>query len=1088
MTARVFDSGVNVRNILHGFGLLLCTAALSSIAFAQGTTGAIEVAVTDSSGSVVPGANARAISEDTGAEISVNADRTGICLFAMLRPGRYRVVVESSGFQKLQRDGVILNATERVRLDLVLAVGGISQTVNVTETTPLLQSERATMGHVIERETITSAPLATRNFTQLLGTSAGVVGAIYNADQPGAGSDSVSVNGARRGSNNILVDGATVSNSLNNAPEGDGTPSLEFLSEFKILTSLYGAEYGRNLGSVINVTTRSGSNQFHGAAYDFFRNTALNARPFFSPARGQNNQNQFGANVGGPIRRNKTFFFAGWESFRQRNANSGAAVLTAVLPTAAQRQGIFSTRITDPSTGSPFPNNTIPSSRLNPVGIKITDAFMPLPNYSAGGAVNFFAAQTIATDLNQYTTRIDHRFSDKDSVFGRYFRSGEGDTQPFNGGLPGFGNAVNRRKNSLNAVHTHVFSPTVVLESSVAYDQTDLFTTPQNLTDMASLGLHPLPVTLTDQGPAQFNLSNYVNFGYYQTTADHVKSFAGSSNLTWIRGSHNVKFGLETVHDLYSPMNTNDSRGRFFFTGDATGNAYADFLLSIARTKNFGAGPGTFKMRDAVMAGYANDEWKVTPSLTVNLGVRYEAYWQPAAYNLAMTNFYPERYRGVGSLEASGIVQGGVNGVPMSTVQGDWNNFMPRVGVAWRAGGGWVIRTGAGLYFDQRTGQVAQQMFKNPPAYKSIRPDCAVAGSPCNMKQPDNYTFLDPGYDPNSIPFPTSVNDAFAQSAIDPDTKTDSAWQYNFNLQRQLPHNLLIETAYVGTKGTHLTLNRNINPQIPVGFNPSNPKSGALVRLFPGFADIGTSTQGGNSTYHSFQTTAKMRINSATVQAAYTFGKTLSNASEGPRYYTGVFTTPWWDWSRAKGPAQFDRSHRVSVLFTQQLPSAFRGGVGKFALNSWSLSGVIVAQTGTPLTVTNRTSGQGLGGAAATPTDPLFANVVAGAELVNPGSTKSHLTNYINKAAWSPAPSGTVGSSGRGMFRGPGQANFDLSLAKDFPVHERFNLQFRSEFFNLLNHANFGNPNTSMDAANFGQISGTTVNARLIQFALKLHF
>ena len=286
-------------NRLLKFTIASCLAVLPALA--QGTTGAIEATVTDSSGSVIPGAAVTAVNQETGSELQAQTDQLGVCQFPVLRPGHYRVVAGSAGFQKTQRDDIIVNATERVRVELRLAVGVVSETITITAATPLLQSEQATMGHVVEERTISSVPLATRNFTQLLGTSAGVVGSIFNADQPGTGNDTVSVNGARRGSNNLLVDGAPTSNALNNSSEGDGTPSIEFLSEFKVLTSLFGAEYGKNLGSIINVTTRSGSNEFHGSGYEFLRNTKLNARPFFNPRRGQNVQNQFGANVGGPI-------------------------------------------------------------------------------------------------------------------------------------------------------------------------------------------------------------------------------------------------------------------------------------------------------------------------------------------------------------------------------------------------------------------------------------------------------------------------------------------------------------------------------------------------------------------------------------------------------------------------------------------------------------------------------------------------------------------------------------------------------------------------------------------------------------------
>jgi len=1058
------------------------------LCFGQGTTGAIDLAVTDPSGSILQGAAVTVINLGTSATVQAQTDSSGHAQFPLLRVGQYRVMVEHPGFTKLVRNSVDVNATETVQLDMKLTLGTTNDTVTVTSETPLLQTEQATLGHVVEQRQITSVPLATRNFTQLLGTSAGVVGAIFNADNPGTGSDTVSVNGARRGSNNLMVDGAPISNALNNAPDGDGTPSLEFLGEFKVLTSAYGAEYGKNLGSVINVTTRSGSNGFHGAPYEFLRNTQLNARPFFNPKRGQNLQNQYGATLGGPVRKNRTFFFGGWESTRQRNANSGSSTISRVVPTADQRIGNFGSKtITDPLTGQPFPNNIIPQSRLSPIAQNL-NKFIPLPNYNSG-STNFFAAQSIPTDIDQYTVRIDHRIGEKDSIYGRWFSSSEQDLAPFGQGLPGFGASTNRRKHSLSSAYTHVFSPALVLESGFAYDQTDQFKLFTDQTDMKSVGLQPLPVTLQNDGLPDFEISNYVNFGNYQRWTDHVKTFTGRGDFTYVHGRHILKFGVESRHNLYNDANTLTARGRFFFTGAATGDAYADCLLGYTRNKAFGAGPGAVLNRDASAGIYFSDQWKLTNNLTLTLGMRYEPYWQPATYNLQMTNWWPDRYRGLNSLADSGVVQGGVNGVPNSTTYNDMNNLMPRLGIAWRVMDRWVIRTGAGLYYDQRTGQIAQQAFNNPPTFQSVQPDCAVAGSGCNLKTPDNFTFVNPGYDPKLIPYPKSPTDSLTYSSIERNTKTDNAWQYNFNVQRELPKNILIEAAYVGTKGTHLMANYNANPLIPVGFNPLNPQPGPLVREYPGFANNNITGQGGSSSYNSFQLTGQKRVASATVQADYTFAKTLSNGGDdSSRFYTSLALTPWWDWSRARGPAAFDRTHRVSVIFTQDLPKITGSGFGRKVLSDWSLSGFLIAQTGTPLSVTNQTSGQGLGGAATDPTAALYSNVVAGASLLTPGSTKDNLGNYINKAAWSKAPFGTVGNSGRGMFRGPGQANLDFSVFKNIPVGERRRLEFRTEFFNILNHANFGNPVTNLDATNFGQINTTSVNARLIQFALKFNF
>ena len=1071
--------------LLLGISLLF-----SSLGFAQGTTGAIDATVLDTSGSVVPGSTLTAVNGGTGANFQAQTVELGRALFPLLRAGTYRITVEQTGFQKLQRDDVIVNATEIVHLDLKLAVGAVSETITITEATPLLQSEQATMGHVVEQRQITSIPLATRNFTQLLGTSPGVVGSIFNADNPGTGSDTVSVNGARRGSNNLMVDGAPISNALNNAPDGDGTPSLEFLGEFKVLTSLFGAEYGKNLGSVINVTTRAGTNQLHGAAYEFLRNTQLNARPFFNPKRGQNVQNQFGANVGGPIKKNKTFFFGGYEGTRQRNANGSAATLTKVVPTALQRSGDFgSVKITDPTTGTLFPNNLIPLNRISTIAANLTKQFIPLPNYNSGGATNYFTMQSIPTNIDQYTARVDHRIGDKDTLYGRWFDSYEKDLAPFGQGLPGFGAWTNRQKHSATVAYTHVFSPTLILEAGAAYDQTDQFKIFTDQNDMKSVGLQPLPVTMTDDGLPDFQISNYVNFGNYQRWTDHVKTATGRGDMTWVRGHHNVKFGAESRHDLYDDANTLTSRGRFFFTGSASGDAFSDFLMGFTRNKAFGAGPGRVQHRDAILGAYISDEWKVNRSLTITLGMRYEAIWLPATYNLQMTNWYPDQYRGIGSLADSGVVQGGVNGIPNSTINNDMNNFMPRLGIAWRLSDKWVIRTGAGLYFDQRTGQIAQQAFNNPPTFTAVQPDCSVAGSGCSLKTPDNFAFVDPLYDPKFIPYPKSVNDTLTYSSMERNTKTDNAWQYNFTLQRELPKNMLVEAAYVGTKGTHLMANWVANPLIPVGFDPNNPKSGTLVRKYPGFGNNNITGQGGSSTFNSFQLTVKKRVATGTVQVSYTVAKTLSNGGDdSTRFYTSLALAPWWDWSRARGPAYFDRPQRLAVMFVQDLPKVVASGPAAHVLNNWAVTGLLIVQSGIPMSVTNTTSGQGLGGAATDPTAALYSNVISGVPLLTAGSVKDNLYNYINKAAWSKAPAGNVGNSGRGMIRGPGQANLDFSVFKNIPIHEKTKLEFRTEFFNIMNHANFGNPTTSMDSASFGQISSTTVNARLIQFALKLTF
>jgi hypothetical protein len=517
-------------------GLIAGCLLFAGLAAGQATTGSIVGTVMDNTGSVIPGAEVTARSVETGAEFSTVANESGTYQFNLLRAGRFQLIATNTGFQRLQRDDVIVRTSETLRVDLTLEVGVVTETVTVSAETPLLQSEQATLGHVVEQRTITSIPLATRNFTQILGTSPGVVGAIMNADRAGTGSDSVSVNGARRGSNNLLVDGAPTTNQLNNAPDGDGTPSIEFLGEFKVLTSLYSAEFGRNQGSVINVTTRSGTNALHGTVYEFLRNTQLNARPFFSPARQANVQNQYGANVGGPIVKNRTFFFGGWESSRQRNANGSASVYRRRLATADQRAGNFgATTIWDPQAGALFPNNTIPGSRINPVSKNIQDAFFPLPNLvDPGSSDNYQAFATVPTDLNQYTVRIDHRFNDSSSINGRWFDSRQKDLDPFNRGPKGFGNLANRQKHTWGLTYTHVFSSAFIMEVRTSGDYTDQFTKGENASDPTSVGLAPIPgVTFAGEaaGMPRISISNYVgNFGNDSNWSDYRRPRATTAS------------------------------------------------------------------------------------------------------------------------------------------------------------------------------------------------------------------------------------------------------------------------------------------------------------------------------------------------------------------------------------------------------------------------------------------------------------------------------------------------------------------------------------------------------------------------------
>lgn len=1087
--------------------LLLTLLCVPGAAWGQGLTGSLVGTVTDNSGAVIPGVSINLLNENTGASATAQTSATGTYEFPLLRPAPYKLTATAEGFRTLERTGLEVRSTETLRADLSMELGVVSEVVTVNEAAPLLQTDQPTLGHVIEEDTITAIPLATRNFTQILGTSPGVVGSIMNADRRGTGSDSVSVNGARRGSNNVLVDGVPTSNQLNNAPDGDGTPSIEFLSEFKVLTSLYSAEYGRNQGSVINVTTRSGTNQFHGAAYEFLRNTKLNARPFFFPERRPNIQNQFGGNIGGPIVKNKTFFFVGLEYSRQRNGNGGGARFRAQVPTQAQRNGEFgSTSIFDPLNGELFPNNAIPGTRINPISQNIQNALIPLPNLNDPSSnQNYEVFQNETTDLDQFTTRIDHRFNDKASINGRYFQSLQEDLSPFARGPEGFGTNFNRKKFLWGVTHTQVFSSNLILEARVSGDYTDQFRAPTASGDPRQFGLQPIDgVTFANEvsGPPRVRIDNYLDFGNISNWSDFIDRYTYGPTVTWIKGKHTMKFGGEHQIALLNPQNTQTARGEWRYRGFGTGQGgaegdpFADYLLTLPATKTFGAGDdaevgGELELKSDYLSFFFVDDWKATSKLTVNMGMRYEADIQAHATNLDMVNWWPSRYRGIdGTLESTGIVQGGQDGVNRNTVEGDYDNFMPRIGISYRVNEKTVIRTGAGLYYDLRTGQIAQQAFQNPPTFTVIQGNCQQDFL-CSLNQPDNWEYLNPGHVPGGVAFPTSPNEQDVLRGTERVVKTDNAWQYNFAVQREIVQSMVAELSYVGTKGTNLMARRNFNPLVPVdGFDAPLNENTRLTRLYPGFGDLLVASQNGSSTYHSFQATVKQRFRKSFFQASYTLGKTLGNGDEGSRFFTSLFETPWNDFSRAKGPANFDRRHRFSLVFNQELPNAFQGGAGKFLLNDWQMNGFFVTQTGNPLTVTSRNSGRAIGGSAVNPNgDAMFADVNLSGNLANSGSAGENLDSYFLDGAFSDPGRFRFGNSGRGMVRGPGQWNVDFSVFKNIPITERVRMQFRTEFFNLFNHANFSNPNTDVtNPGAFGTIRGTAVNARLIQFALKLTF
>jgi len=1072
--------------------VLFACSFLSSLVVAQETTGIMLGTVRDPSGAVIPGVKLTLVNSQTGVSRRATSDAQGVYRAPLLPPGIYRVMAEHPGFQRAVRESVRVEVTERVVVDFLLTVGTVDEAVTVTEVAPLVQSETAAQGRVIAGSSIRALPLSTRNYTHLLGLTPGVSQALSNADRPGLGNVNPNVNGMRAGSNNLLIDGLPANNALNNSPTGIGAPSLDFIQEFKVLTGMFNAEYGRQLGSVVNVVTRGGTNEFHGAAWEFIRNTKLNARPFFGITRGQNTQNQFGGNVGGPVvlpgyhGRNRTFFFGGYEGTRQRNANSTAALTRVSLPTRDMRAGVFPRLVRDSLLGLPctasdtrgcFPGNVIPSNRIHPISRAILERYIPLPNAVTGGPINFVEARSIQAGNDQYVSRLDHTFSERDQFTGRWFYSRTPENSPFGGSnnIPGFDQLNTRTKYSLALTHTHIFSGTRINELRLGWDRSLSVQLGLDQSDPRAVGIG---ATNDLKGSPQIAITGYTTFGNASEYRDNVHLFTISDTFTWVRGKHSMKVGGEVRRARIQPMNLNTNRPQWVFNGQNTGDGFADFLLDVPSRGTYGVGPGILNLRETSYSAFVADNFKATQRLTLELGLRYELNLPPHDAQTNLVSFWPDRYQGPGSAESAGIVVGGVTpGVPSRTVFVDRNNLAPRLGFAYSPGGAGrlVIRGGAGLFFEQRSAQVAQQFFNNPPVLAERVINFPIGG------QPDGFVYRVEGLNPGALPVPTATS-AFRIRAAEKDTKTDMAQQWNLDIQRELPGQVLVQAAYVGTHGVHLFLQRNIN-------YPRPNEAGVFARPFVGFTDIRYQNNNGNSIYHSGQFTVQKRFaGGSQFLAAYTISKTIDDAGSTERYFVNAVGNPA-DFRSNRGLSTFDRPQRLVVSLNFALPNPFGQSAagGLRLLSGWEVSAISVLQSGTPLTVTNSQSGLAWDGESGSPGSGSRADYAGGVPYTS-GSTRERLRQWFNRSAFAPAPRTRFGTLGRNVQRGPGQHNLDLALQKNLPIRESLALAFRSEFFNLFNHANFSQPATNLDSSTFGVISSTAANARIIQFALKLSF
>lgn len=1108
-------------------------AAWCAATAAAQTSGTISGFLTDTSGGPVPNAKIVARSQGATETRETITSATGQYVFPFLAPGNYRIEASLAGFATSVSNAV-LGVTERISVDLVLKPATVNEQIEVTSTAPLLQTESAALGRVVEGTAVKELPLSTRNFTQLLALSPGTSGPLNDAGALGRGTQNISSGGARLGSNSVYIDGVDSVNIHSNtsnenafASNGLVAPSPEAIQEFKVQTGLYDAQSGRSGGAAVVLVTRSGTPQFHGTLFEFFRNNNLNANSFFFNSTGQQRpvlkQNQFGGNLGGPVIKNKTFFFFSYQGTQQRNGLSGSSSLTLPpIPTTRTRAALGSAFAGLRGTRG-GPAISADGSNINPVAFSLLNLKLPngefaipSPQNTATG-VNYAVSIPARYEENQYITNGDHQLSSNNRLMFKSIISAQPAFQPLPAAnVPGFGTTQDFKSRIMSLTDTHVFTPSLVNEARMGFSRLLGVVRQENQIPLSAIGMRRFNASEFPDIP-QITVTGVFSLGY-SVNADqgvHQDTYHFVDTLSWIKGRHQLRFGTELrryVDDYYS-----NNR----FRGTMTFQSFGDLLTGLPGTPitQGGNGTGFSNINSSSVASgvtdrmdritdwslYVQDDFKVNNRLSINVGLRWD-YLGYAVDKLGRNgSFDTRRYQPppTGGFTSAGFVQSSASQKPVPGIPGvsptlidntPTKNFAPRFGLAYRISDKTALRGGYGIYYDRLSNQLGLLEALSLPGY--VRTDLqGSANIGASLQDPFPTLPLQSQFPvvPRLFAPPyTTDRPAIGLNAVDPTLRTPYLQQWGLNIQHQLTGATLIEVGYVGTKGSRLATQRLINQPLlasatePVNGQTTNTTANAPLRVpYVGFSPTGlvwleTST---DSSYHSLQASATRRLaKGLRLLASYTLAKNLDNNSGSNTGAT--FTQTDGDQTRPglnRGPSDFDRTHRLVVNFSYSLPSPVRF---KRLLGGWQLAGVSIVQTGTPISILD-TSGATLFGTSNSRASWAPSATVETA--TRSGRAQDRLNDYFNRNAFVRA--GTLwGDTGRNILRGPLQRNVDLSVNKSFAVTERVSVEWRNEFFNVLNITNFANPGGSITAASYATIRNTTGNPRVIQMALKLLF
>jgi hypothetical protein len=1069
--------------------LLLTVSLIATPALAQISGGAFRGEIRDDSTAVVAQAKVTIRSSETGVEVVTESNGDGLYITPNLVPGSYLLSATKPGFKAEVFGPVALQVNETIRVDFALAVGSLTESIEVHATAmQLLSTEGAEISQVIGSKQVSEIPLNGRQWQQLIALSAGV-----NPGAPGeTGSPNpVNVNGQRDKANLFMVDGIPTTSSAQGRGDNFNIP-LEAVREFSVQAGGYSAEFGNVAGGVINLESKSGTDNWHGSLFEFFRNDRMDAANFFANSTSQPKNplryNQFGGSIGGPIRHEKTFVFGDYQGTIARNASP----MVTSVPLDQQRLGDFSNlrangapvSIYDPFGSSlartPFPGNTIPTTSIDPAAANIT-ALLPHPNQFDGTGQplpfnNYAVTRSNASNVHSFDIRVDHQFAPNNTLFVRESFQNTYAVTPSLFGLPlggpptGAGTTQARNQNA-GIGHVYQFTPALINEIRIGLNrQTTSLTQEdygQNLSQQFGIpGVNQSPQT---SGLSTLTVSGLFGLGGSILTPLQVATtdWNFSDRVIWMKGRHTFRFGFDSQYELGSTGYLVFGRGNYTFlnlststlVGPPGGNAFASFLVGAPfQILRDAFPPGMAELISSRNGFYIQDDFKITSKLTANIGARYDIMPYPREKYDRLSNFDPST--------RTMLIAGQTTSERLRAT--DYKDLAPRVGLAYAPGFKTVIRAGYGIGFVDPLGSgsiLSGNEFNIPFYYRN------------NITL---FPFFAPTYRLSSslpalvIPSPSAPTGD--QRYLTPNDGNQYSQTWSLSVQKGLSNSWMLETAYVGTSGNRLLMTSNLNAALPgttdpVARQPFGPALGQVVQY----------SNGAHSIYHGLQTKIEKRFsNGLYFLASYTWSKSIDNQSNGTddSAASGQYPQDPRNAALDRGLSSFDRTHRFVASLVWEIPAPGISELSRAILGGWQLSGIVTAQTGSPFSVLMPCATINSQGNNCRP------NVVGNGAL--PSDQRSISEWFHTSAFVIPSPQ-AYGDAGRNILRGPGASNMDLGLSRSFKWAEARRLQIRSEFFNALNHTNFGIPVHSTDSPALGTIT-SAAPARVIQLGARLEF